>query len=48
MPVPGTSRAYHRPVIEFPGMPHLLMVAPGWERVAEYVAEWLHDVLPKA
>lgn len=34
--------------VEFPGMPHLLMVAPGWERVAEYVAGWLDDVLPKA
>jgi pimeloyl-ACP methyl ester carboxylesterase len=34
--------------VEFPGMPHLLMVAPGWERVADYVAAWLEQVLPKA
>jgi pimeloyl-ACP methyl ester carboxylesterase len=33
--------------VEFPGMPHLLMVAPGWERVAEYVAGWLERVLPR-
>jgi len=32
--------------VDFPGMPHLLMVAPGWEKVAGYVADWLEQVLP--
>ncbi len=30
--------------VEFPDMPHLLTVAPGWERVAEYAARWLDEV----
>jgi alpha-beta hydrolase superfamily lysophospholipase len=34
--------------VEFPEMPHLLMVAPGWEKVAGYVAGWLADALPAA
>jgi pimeloyl-ACP methyl ester carboxylesterase len=32
--------------VEFPDVPHLLMVAPGWERVAKYVAGWLEESLP--
>jgi pimeloyl-ACP methyl ester carboxylesterase len=32
--------------VEFPDMPHLLMAAPGWKQVAEYVAAWLEQVLP--
>jgi alpha-beta hydrolase superfamily lysophospholipase len=31
--------------IEFPGRPHLMMVAPGWEEIAAGIETWLDGVL---
>jgi alpha-beta hydrolase superfamily lysophospholipase len=31
--------------IEFPGRPHLMMVAPGWEEIAAGIEAWLDGVL---
>lgn len=33
---------------EFPGRAHLLMAQDGWEEIAEYVATWLVETLPRA
>jgi pimeloyl-ACP methyl ester carboxylesterase len=34
--------------VEFPGRSHLLMTGPGWEEVADYIADWLDRVLRPA
>ena len=31
--------------IEFPGRPHLMMAAPGWEEIAAEIDSWLEGVL---
>jgi hypothetical protein len=31
--------------IEFPGRPHLMMVAEGWEEIAAQIESWIAGVL---
>jgi len=39
-----TARVFNADLKIFPGMAHDLMLERGWEKVAEYMVEWLKKV----
>ena len=39
-----TAKAYDAPVFIFPDLSHHLMVGPGWEEVADRIAEWFTEL----
>lgn len=45
--VHATAKAYGVEAEIFPGMPHGIMLEPGWEKVAQRIATWLPGQLSK-
>ena len=44
--VEATARRYRAPAKIFPDMAHAMMLEPGWQDVADTLADWVEGAMP--